>query len=63
MIKFIKLTERYNSVDRQLILNCSCITAIKLGDKGRDTMVQIAGEANKYYFVVETPDQIWEMLK
>ena len=63
MTKFIKLTERYNTINKVLILNCNQISAIKLGDKGKDTMVQIisAGE-NKYYFVVETPEQIWEML-
>lgn len=63
MTKFVKLTERYNTINKVLILNCNQISAIKLGDKGKDTMVQMIGAGeNKYYFVMETPEQIWEML-
>lgn len=62
MTKFVKLTERYNTLNKVLILNCNQISAIKLGDKGKDTMVQIISADNKYYFVMETPEQIWEML-
>ncbi len=63
MIKFIKLTERYNDKEKPILVNCARISTIKLGDKGRDTMVQIIGAENKYYFVIETPEQIWEMVK
>lgn len=63
MTKFIKLTERYNDRDKVLIVNCDYVSSIKMGDKNKDTMIQItnAGD-NKYYFVVETPEQIWELL-
>lgn len=64
MTKFIKVTERYNDKLKALIINTDYVSAIKLGDKNRDTMIQIANalDSGKCYFVVETPEQIWEML-
>lgn len=66
MTKFIKLTERYNDRETAIIINCNCITALKKGNGGTDTMIQMRTMAeegkNRFYFVKESIDQIWEML-
>lgn len=68
MTKFIKLTEPYNNGDRPLIINCDAIRSIKIGDKGRDTLINMTydneqeGKFSKFYFVKESVEEIWEML-
>lgn len=44
MAKFIKVTEIYHGTDpRPLVINCAFIRSIKLGDKGKDTMITMEG--------------------
>ena len=60
MIKFIKLNEVLNATYIPLILNTNIIRHIKLGEKGKDTMIQTEG--GKFFFVKESVEQIWAML-
>jgi uncharacterized protein YlzI (FlbEa/FlbD family) len=60
MTKFVRLTESYNTQAKPLILNAACIRSIKLGDKGRDTMIQC--DDIKYFFVKESVEEIWDKL-
>lgn len=61
MIKFIKLTEVYNNELRPFILNAAIIRSIKLGDRGKDTMIMC--NDIKFFFVKESVEQIWAMLQ
>ncbi len=64
MIKFIKLTEVYgNNVTKPLLLNSAHIASIKIAQKGIDTHICMSGPVVKYYFVKESVEDIWEMLK
>lgn len=61
MIKFIKLTEKYkNGNSTPILLNAGCIKSIKISDQGKDTHVLM--QDNKYYFVTESVEDIWNML-
>jgi hypothetical protein len=59
MIRFIKVTECVNTLRIPLIINTNRIISIKIGDKNRDTMIQLD---SKFFFVAETTEQIWGML-
>lgn len=61
MTKFLKLTEALqNGATVPLLLNIACIKSIKIGDKGIDTHIYMTDQ--KYYFVKETVDDIYDML-
>ena len=62
MTKFIKLTEAFqNGNNTPLLLNISCIKSIKLSDKGVDCHIYMTDA--KYYFVEESVEEIWELLR
>ena len=61
MTKFVKLTEVYNTMQKPLILNAACIRSIKKGNKDKDTMIQC--DDVKFFFVMESVEQIWDLLK
>lgn len=61
MIKFIKLTEIYQSGETTpVLLNVACIKSVKISERGKDTHVFMIDQ--KYYFVKETVGEIWELL-
>lgn len=61
MTKFIKVNEQYgNNQTYPLLINCDYIRTIKLGEKGKDTIIYLTND--KYFFVKETVDQIWFMI-
>lgn len=62
-MKFLKLTERLNDREIPILINADSISIIKLGNSGKDTMIQLKYvDRNVYYFVKESVDQIWSML-
>ena len=61
MIKFICVTEVYNNVCKPLVLNVNHIRSLKTGNKNKDTMIQC--DDIKFFFVKETVEEIWAMLK
>lgn len=61
MTNFIKLTEKYkNGNSTPILLNAGCIKSIKISDQGKDTHVLM--QDNKYYFVTESVEDIWNKL-
>lgn len=61
MTKFIKVNEQYgNSQTYPLLINCDCIRTIKMGERGKDTMIYLTND--KYFFVKESVDEIWMMI-
>lgn len=60
--KFIKLNEVVNDIDRKIrIVNTACIQSIDPASRRRDTYIKMIDKT--YFFVSDTIDEVWEMVR